>query len=320
LEEVFSRRIPAVTVSVIIPCHNAEPWLAPAIESVLAQTWPDREVIVIDDGSTDGSLALARRFESRGVRVIGQPNRGAAAARNAGLREASGRFIQFLDADDLLAPGKIEAQMKRLEDTGDRTLASGAWARFHLDPAEADFTPQANWRDLSGVEFLQIHYERICMMHPAAWLAPRALLDRTGPWDESLSLNDDGEYFARAMLAADTIVFCPEARSFYRSGRPGTLSGRKDRRALDSLYRSTELIVSRLLAADASPRSTAAAAFAWKWIAFETYPTAPDRSLAAEKNSRALGGSNRPLPAGGRFQLASKFLGWRLAKRLTLRS
>lgn len=306
----------APLVSVVIPCYNAARWLAGAIESALAQTWPATEIITVNDGSNDASPAIARGYQPRGVRVVDQANRGAAAARNAGLRAARGQFIQFLDADDLLAPDKIERQMRVLAPGSPDRLAAGAWARFHGDPGAAAFHPYANWRDLAGVEFLQLHYEEGCMMHPAAWLAPRALLDRAGPWDESLTLNDDGEYFARVVLASDGIVFCPDARSYYRSGIAASLSGRTDRRSLDSLFRSVDLTTRHLLAADRSPRSLAAAAYAWKWTAFELHPAAPDLSRAAERNSRLLGGSPRPFPAGGRFQIASRFLGWRLAKRL----
>jgi glycosyltransferase involved in cell wall biosynthesis len=303
-------------VSIIVPCYNAARFVSAALDSALAQTWPACEVIVVDDGSRDESLAVARRYEARGVRVLTQPNRGAAAARNAGLRAAQGTFIQFLDADDLLASDKIAQQMRVFAGGDTDILSSSAWARFHVDPAEADFSPHPNWRDLNGVEFLQLHFEGGWMMQPAAWLAPRALLDRAGPWDEALSLNDDGEYFARVMLAARRIAFCGAARIYYRAPTRGNLSARRDRRACESLHRSIELTLTHLLAADNSPRSLAAAAYAWKWTAFELFPGAPDLSRRAEAKCRELGGSPRPFPAGGRFQLVSRFLGWRLAKRL----
>lgn len=302
-------------VSIIIPCYNAERWLAATIDSALAQTWPETEIIVVNDGSRDGSLAIARRYEARGVRVVDQANRGASAARNAGLRGARGEYVQFLDADDLLAPDKVAQQLAILAGAGPGVLASSAWARFHDDPAQAVFTPQPNWRDLTGVDFLILHYEQGCMMQPGAWLAPRALLDRAGPWDESLTLNDDGEYFSRVMLAAERIVFCNAARSYYRSGLPSSLSGRTDRRSLESLYRSVELTTGHLMRADGSPCIRAAVAHGWRWIAFELYPGAPALARAAEDNSRRMGGSNRRLPGGGRFQLAARLLGWRLAKR-----
>ncbi len=303
-------------VTIIIPCYNAARWLAATLESALAQTWTPTEIVLVDDGSTDDSLQIARRYESARVRVIAQANAGAAAARNSGLRAAQGDFVQFLDADDLLAPDKIARQMARLKSSDPMVLASGAWARFQNNPAEARFTGEANERDLTGVEFLQINFEARTMMHPAAWLAPRALLEHAGPWDESLSLNDDGEYFARVALTSGRIMYCGDARSYYRSNLPGSLSGRKDPRALRSLHRSMELTIAHLLQRDASPRSRAAAAYAWKCTAFELYPGAPDLARTANDASRNLGGSVRPFPGSGRFLLAARFLGWRLARRL----
>lgn len=303
-------------VSIVIPCYNAGRWVAAAIESCLAQTWTEREIILVNDGSRDDSLAIVRPFETRGVQVLDQPNAGASAARNTGLRAARGEFIQFLDADDLLAPDKIAHQLALFAARPAAQLCSGEWARFDTEPAGATFAPQPNGRDLAAVEFLQMFFETGAMMHPAAWLARRPLLDSAGPWDETLSLNDDGEYFARVAVRAGRIDYCPGARSYYRSNLAGSLSGRKDARALESLYRSFEQELNLLAAADSSPRTRAAIAHGWKWLAFELYPGLPALAARAEARARALGWSTRPFPAGGKFQLAEKLLGWRLAKRL----
>ncbi len=133
------------------------------------------------------------------------------------------------------------------------------------------------------------------MMPPVAWLTPRALAEAAGPWREDLSLNDDGEYFCRVLLAAAGIVFCADARSFYRSGLPGSLSKRADRRALESLWLSTQLNCDRLLAA-CGDRSEARAAVAngWQWLAFECYP---GRASTSRTRPRArLPGARRQLP------------------------
>lgn len=105
------------TVSVIIPCWNAKRYIAEAIESALGQTYRPIEVIVIDDGSTDGSLEVIRSFGDA-LRYETGPNRGACAARNRGLELARGELIQFLDADDLLHPGKLERQVPEMGRTG----------------------------------------------------------------------------------------------------------------------------------------------------------------------------------------------------------
>ena len=307
---------PAPLVSVLIPCFNAEQWLGACVESVLAQTWGQIEVVVVNDGSTDGSLDVARRYEQPGVFVVDRPNGGAAAARNAALASARGAFIQYLDADDLLAPDKIERQMALLAERRPGTVASGAWGRFVSDPADVEFVPAANWADLTGVEFLQLHYEQQVMMQPAAWLTPRTVIDRIGPWNERLSLNDDGEYFARVVLAASGIAFCASARSYYRTHVDTSLSRRRDSAALASLFESCRLMTAHLLEADGSDRSRAAAAFAWKWLAFELHPAAEELSRDAEARAAALGGSSRPFPAGRRFEMAARMVGWRMAKRL----
>ena len=303
-------------VSIIIPCYNAGHWLAATLESALAQTHPHTEIIVVDDGSRDDSLTLARSFESRGVRVVTQTNAGASAARNHGLRLARGDFIQFLDADDLLAPDKIELQMHALEESGPDMLVSASWGRFSYEPEQAHFIPQAVAQARTGVEFLQLHFETGSMMQPGAWLASRHLLDRVGPWNETLSLNDDGEYFSRVMLAARGLLHIAGARCFYRSSVSGSLSRRTDPAAFTSLFRSVELITRLLLATDNSPRTRAACAYAWMKTAFEVYPPMPTLADEAVARSRALGGTSRSLPGSGRFQLAASIVGWRLARRL----
>ncbi len=304
-------------VSILIPCHNAGRWVAATLDSALAQTWSRTEIIVVDDGSRDDSTAVVARYADRGVKLITQPNRGASAARNAALAAANGEFIQFLDADDLIAPDKITLQMQRLITASPLHMASGEWARFTDAPAESKFISEPTWKDLSGLEFQLLHYEAGWMMQPAAWLCPRGLLDEAGPWDETLSLNDDGEYFSRVMLASAGILFCPGSRTYYRSGVAGSLSSRNDPVSLRSLWKSNELNCDRLLAAAShSPRSKNAAANGWQRIAFLVYPALPSLADEAEARMRALGGTTCPMPAGPAVRRLARITGWRLAKRL----
>jgi glycosyltransferase involved in cell wall biosynthesis len=101
-------------ISVVIPAYNAEKYLAEALESVRAQTFSDYEILVIDDGSTDRTAEIASSYD--GVLFLTQNNRGAAAARNAGIRAARGAYVAFLDADDTWLPSKLEKQAARLLD------------------------------------------------------------------------------------------------------------------------------------------------------------------------------------------------------------
>lgn len=304
-------------VSILIPSYHAAPWLAGTIESALAQTHAPLEIIVVDDGSRDNSLAIARRYEARGVKVVAQANRGAAAARNAALALAHGDFIQFLDADDLLAPDKISRQLDRLAREPAGTVASAAWARFHANPVEAKFTPEPAWRDFApAVDFLTLHYNEGWMMPPIAWLTPRAVIERAGPWNERLSLNDDGEYFCRVLLASAGIAFCPDARCYYRSGLPGSLSRRTDLKSLESLRLSIALNSDAMLKHAPTPAIRGALANAWQKLAYDLYPDLPRESREAAARSRDFGGATRPWEAGSRLQRLARFVGWRAAKRL----
>ncbi len=301
-------------ISILIPCFNAERWLAPTLESALGQTHRSTEIILVDDGSRDNSLAIARQFEARGVRVVSQPNRGAGAARNHGLQLARGEFIQFLDADDLLAPDKISEQHARLAQSPD-CVASGPWARFENDPTTATFVPEENWRDCEPIEWLALNFAGRGMMPPASWLTPRALLDRAGPWDERLSLNDDGEYFCRVLLAAREAKFCAGARTFYRSNFAGSVSWRRSIEAWQSAVLSHELCTQHLLSKENSLRSRRACADLFQRLAFAMYPDCPDLVVRCEDEARKLGGSALRPGGGVLFQLLRRLVGWKSARR-----
>jgi len=132
----------------LIPAYNAESWITDTIRSAVAQTWPHKQIIVVDDGSTDQTLAVARRFESNGVRVITTSNQGAAAARNRAFSLSRGDYIQWLDADDLLSPDKIERQMQAAEQISNhRTLLSSGWGYFLYRPFKAKFSSSSLWCD-----------------------------------------------------------------------------------------------------------------------------------------------------------------------------
>jgi glycosyltransferase involved in cell wall biosynthesis len=303
-------------VSILIPCYNAERWLAETVESALAQTWPRTEIIIVDDGSRDNSLEVARHFESRGVKVIAQSNRGASAARNAAHAASQGEWLQFLDADDLLAPDKIEQQMQLAASTGDGLVLCATWSRFTRAPSDADFTPQPLCADAAPVDWVVTKFEHNAMMHPAAWLTPRVLAERVGPWNESLSLDDDGEYFTRVVLASRSVRFRPQSVSYYRSGLTGSLSGKKSEAAWTSAFRSLELSAGQLRQAEDSPRTRHACATAFQRYIYEAYPRAAACQSRAAAQVAALGGSDLAPTGGPKFQLARRLMGWRLAKRL----
>jgi hypothetical protein len=154
------------------------------------------------------------------------------------------------------------------------------------------------------------------MMHPAAWLTPREVVDRAGPWDETLSLNDDGEFFARVVLASRQIVFCASGASLYRSQLPGSLSRRRDARAIRSVFRSVELVAGHVQRAENSPRVHRALADYWQYLLYDIYPDEPELCRRAEIAARALGGATVQPEIGRRERWIGRLLGWKLARRL----
>jgi glycosyltransferase involved in cell wall biosynthesis len=302
-------------VSVVIPSYNSARWLEATIASVRAQTWPRYEVILVDDGSTDGSVDLAERISGADMRVVRQANAGQCAALNRGMREAQGDFIQYLDADDLIAPDKIAIQMARLRDMPSTRIASCSWARFENDAMAAVFTPEEVWRDLPPVDWLVASWSGGGMMHGAAWLIPRGIVSAAGPWNEALTLINDLDYFTRLLLASDGIAFCRDARTFYRSNVSGSLSRQVSRAAWVSAFEATRLSSDALLARENSPRVRKACALNYQRLVHSAYPFVPDLVSQGERRIAELGGCDL-VPGGGVvFQRLTRIVGWKLARR-----
>ena len=302
----------APLVSVIIPVYNAEAYLQACVDSVLAQSWPGLEIILVNDGSQDGSLALAQGFQDSRISVLDQPNQGASAARNRGWAQAQGDYIQFLDADDLLSPEKIKLQVELLQQNPEACIASCPWGRFVNDPQQASFQPDGLWQDLNPVDFLVYKYNQHSMMQPGVWLLPRAVLERAGVWDESLSLNDDGEYFSRVVLQAHKILFCPEARVYYRSANQHSLAAQKSMAHLHSLYRSVELCAAQLLAREQSPSTEQAVVNLYQELIYTLYPFLSAQIKELEAKIKSIGlKPTRPLPGGPARQGLARWIGWK---------
>jgi glycosyltransferase involved in cell wall biosynthesis len=204
-------------VSVLVPLYNKVGFIAETIESVLNQTYLNIELIIIDDGSTDGSFEIAKRYESSTVSVFRQANKGASAARNAAFNYSKGDFIQYLDADDILDPHKIEEQVVILRGGQPNVLAS---AKVFFFRAEKDGT-----RQTTELQMLNKDYEDMTAflldevpqtLYVMAWLTPRNLVQKAGKWDETMTIFDDCDFYLRLVPLASKIVYCSSAICFYR--------------------------------------------------------------------------------------------------------
>ncbi len=304
-------------VSILIPAYNAQKWIAGTLRSAITQTWQRKEIIVVDDGSTDQTLAIVREFECDGVFVVTQKNQGAAAARNKALSLSRGDYIQWLDADDLLAPDKIARQMESLGACqGKRTLLSSAWGRFMYRHNCAEFVPTSLWCDLSPAEWMLRQMEQNVFMQTANWLASRELAEAAGPWDTRLLGDDDGEYFCRVLLASDGTHFVPEARVYYRMAGPNSLSyiGQSDRKR-EAQWLSMRLHINYLRSVDDSPRAQAACVtYLQNWMVY-FYPERADIFERARELAQELGGQLELPCLSWKYSWIKAFFGWPLAKR-----
>lgn len=304
-------------ISVIIPAFNVERWIGEAIASALAQTWRELEVVVVDDGSRDGTAQVVEGFDDARLVLIRQVNRGQSAALNRGVAESRGEFIKFLDADDWLNPGHLAAMMTVLEN-GVQAVAACRWGYFVDDPqrvavreehANRDYADPLEWL----VDSLTLDEG---MMGGWKWLIPRAVWDRCGGWDERLGLNNDFDFSIRVLLAAAGVRFAPDAVYSYRKGIAGALSGTLSPAAMQSAYQTTEAGCRSLLAREDSARIRRICADRWQEWLFRFYPDHPELAAEAERQVAALGGSPVQMPGGRLQRWLLPVVGWRRVRWL----
>lgn len=236
-------------VSVVIPCFNRRDHVAAAILSVLQQSLRGSQIIVVDDGSSDRSDELVRAEFGDKVILVTQENRGAAAARNAGARVAGGNWILFLDADDWIEARFLEGLVTATNE-GETDLALGRFALIWPSGRTLDGRQTIASLDTDA---------RIARILTDGWMPLHAILWRKrffwdiGGWDESLSMNDDGELLARAMLRNPALAVSELDRAIYVQHDNARISGRRDRQALESRLRVLESIHRALGARVAKP-------------------------------------------------------------------
>jgi glycosyltransferase involved in cell wall biosynthesis len=304
-------------VSILIPAYNAEQWIGDTIRSALAQTWPRKEIIIVEDGSRDRTLAVAQQFASKNVFVVAQENQGAAVARNRALELCQGDYIQWLDADDLLSADKVAKQMAAAGETQDkRRLFSSPWGYFMYRTSRARFLPSPLWCDLSPIEWLLRKWEGNYHMQTATWLVSRELTEAAGPWDARLLNNDDAEYFCRVLRASNGVRFVPGAKVFYRASGCGTLSyvGHFDNK-IRSHFLGMQLQIDCLRSMQDSERVRAACVKHLQTCFIYFYPEQVALVKQLEQLTETLGGRLEIPKLPWKYSWMQKVFGWTAAKR-----
>ena len=197
-----------ISVSIIIPCFNGGRFLADTLKSAVEQTRSPLEVIVVDDGSTDDSAAIAEGFGAP-VRVIRQANQGESVARNRGITEARGTHLLFLDADDMLAPESLARLIQALDNRPDAVAVMGS-ACFGSDPRSPDTVKEARHHAF----YPEIIEQNIAPPH--CWLTPRYLVLAAGGFCESMRWFEDWDLWWRVGLHARALIPVSYVGALYR--------------------------------------------------------------------------------------------------------
>jgi glycosyltransferase involved in cell wall biosynthesis len=206
-------------VSVIIPTYNRKDFLLEAVDSVLAQTYDDYELIVVDDGSSDGTEEALQRYDEQ-LHYCYQANQGVSTARNRGLELAHGDFIAFLDSDDLWMKKKMELQVACMDEYPDCQICytDETWIR-----RGRRVNPKTRHAKYSGL--IYPYCLPLCIISPSSALMRRGLFEEVGVFDPELPVCEDYDLWLR-VAARFPVFFIPERLIIKRGGHPDQLSQR----------------------------------------------------------------------------------------------
>lgn len=302
----------SLAVSILIPAHNAERWIAQAIESALAQETEVEEVVVVDDGSTDGTLEGIKRFGDR-IRWETGPNMGAPHARNRLLAQARAEWVQYLDADDYLMPGKVAGQLAALAHHPEADVLYGPeTTEWWGETAERTTTlpipePHDPWRLLALWQLPQT----------GAPLWRRAALEDVGGWREDQPCCQEHELYLRLLMAGKRFVYHPAGGAVYRRFSGGTLS-------TSNMARVRAERAKILIRLESHLRASHALSDERQWAVdqarFDMARSAWVEDAGEARQLHAMIRSRRFCPNGAsaprHYQLAYRLLGFELTERL----
>jgi glycosyltransferase involved in cell wall biosynthesis len=309
--------------SILIPAYNAAEFIHETLTSCVQQglDWIE-EIIIVNDHSQDNTRKVVEQFQIEHpdfrIILVDNPTKGACSARNHALRLAQGDAIQWLDADDLLGEDKLKAQLNLLEKNPQHLIAS-KWRRFagdltHLWPEEKGAWIQVPDQSTPKEWLLA---ER--MMIPAGWFGSKKLFETIKPWDESLLINQDGEYFTRAIVASAGVLFEPESRVYYRSELQGSVSEFKPKKA-PSLFASIESFEKTALElGDDSALQTLVSNHYMGFI-YRVYPLVPELRKKARAKIKQYGKPTRQndVAESNVSRLICFIFGWKFLVQLRL--
>lgn len=307
-----------VKVSIIIPLHNSEAFIKETIQSCLNQSYQNIEVIVVENGSTDHSFEIVQGIRDMRIRLYKIEKANASAARNFGLQKAKGEYIQFLDADDLMSQNKIAFQIEALEKKPNGWLASCPWAKFTNSIHNSKIYPQKVWFIEDPLGWCVSALKGGGMMMICSWLIPKNVIDQAGPWDEKLSLHDDGEFMCRVLLASNGNCYVENAIVYYREVNDSLSRQNTSIKAAKSALAVCQSYKNQLLKRQSDDMVRFALAYSYRQFIYEFYERYPDLCREAQQELKELKIKPLPLVGGKYFRKIAKWIGFNNA--LFLRS
>ncbi len=302
-------------VSILIPCYNAERWIAGCIESALAQTWKTTEIIVVDDGSTDDSLTIIRAFES-GVKCHTGQRSGGNAARNELLRRAKGNWLQFLDADDVLRPEKISRQLLSMELSG--IEADVIYSPVTTEVWGGDVLQEHSVAKIDSSLSLFEQWVRWQVAQTGSVLWRRDALTGIGGWNEEFSCCQDNEVTLRAIQSGLQFHLCQHADAVYRIWTEDSVSRRDPSRVVRTKTMLIEQMLSWLENRGQLTKSIAEASGQMFFEMARTLAAFDLEQAAAYQKERVRSGSYRPAgPAAPlSYRILHRMLGFSNTERI----
>ena len=299
-----------IKVSIIIPLYNSEAYITQTIDSCLAQTHDNIEIIVVENGSTDKSCQVVKSIDDKRLSVFQILTPNAAAARNYGYQKATGTYIIFLDSDDVMASNKIELQLKAISAKPKGWVACCAWAKFTTNTKEAVISPQKVWAIQNPIDWCLQSWMGEGMMIPGCWLIPKPIIDKAGLWDERLSLHDDGEFMCRVLLASKGNVFVENTVVYYRQVASSLSRQNQSYRAAKSALEVCESYRKQVLFVKDGPRVRQALVNNYRRFMYEFHPKHKDLLQQARQSIQTLDVKNLPLIGGENFKKLTKIVGF----------
>lgn len=299
-------------VSILIPLYNAEKYIEETITRALMQTYPNIELVIVDDHSTDNSLGIAQKYASEKVHIYSNPKKGGNAARNYAFEKCSGEYVKFMDADDYMDDCMIEYQLKRLlaEKEPEGCVAfSPVIMRFADSRDQYQQGRSIDHDYMPGIELLIDIWRGKGWHCPHCHLMHRSLVKKANLWDETVLKNQDGEFFARIYAAATKAISVKTVNAIWRQTHNG-VSRQTSEKAWKSFFETHRRIAELILSYKNNEETKYNCSRYICASLFEHYPI-PDVCIKAQELFLKKHNMKFVVPNKRRYKYLSSVFGWK---------